>query len=442
MRTVIAFLRAALAGSLLTVLYTNVLYPVLVALLGALRGPESAKRPESAGENKEEAETSLNNSEYELNNSKSIGITAESDGDESDLPSVSLIVAAYNEEDVIAEKIENSLELDYPDEQLELLVFSDASNDATDDIVRSYADEGVELIRVEGRVGKTQCQNVVAEQADGEILVFSDANSMYEPDAIRRLVAEFDDDVGCVVGGLHYENVGDDTGGIPVYRRFERFVQRSESRTGSVVKGNGAIYAVRADEYVPLSADLMSDFGEPLAIRSRGKQVKFAPDAIAREQARDSLDSQRDAENRITTRSWHTLSAFSELLNPAEYGTYSVKLWSRTALLWLTPVALGVAGSSALLLALLEPTGLHLAFAGGFAAFALSVGLTEAAKRRGRTAPLPLQAAHYFALLNYSLVVGLSNFLRGRNIVTWDTDERPEEADASEANAANPQGGT
>ncbi|WP_137286132.1 glycosyltransferase family 2 protein [Halorussus salinisoli] len=416
MSTVITFLRAALAGSILTVLYTNVLYPVAVSLLGLLHGPESEGR---------------------------VGGGPADGGRRSDLPSVSLVVAAYNEEDVIAEKIENSLALDYPDEKLEILVFSDASSDATDDIVRSYADEGVELVRVEGRVGKTECQNVVADRADGEILVFSDANSMYEPDAIRRLVAQFDDDVGCVVGGLHYENVGNNTAAIPIYRRFERFVQRSESRTGSIVKGNGAIYAVRADDYVPLSADLMSDFGEPLAIRSRGKQVKFAPDAVALEQARDDLDSQREAENRITTRSWHTLSEFTELLNPVEYGTYSVKLWSRTALLWLTPVMLGVAGSSALLLALLQPTGLHLLFAGGVAAFAVSVGVTAGAKRAGRTAPLPLQATYYFALLNYSLLVGLSNFLRGRNVVTWDTDERPEETGPTAANATNaadPQG--
>jgi glycosyltransferase involved in cell wall biosynthesis len=344
---------------------------------------------------------------------------------------VSLVIAAYNEEDVIAEKIANSLELDYPDDRLQILVFSDASSDATDDIVRSYADAGVELIRVEGRVGKTQCQNVVAERADGDLLVFSDANSMYEPDAIRRLVARFGDDVGCVVGGLHYETVGDDTGGIPVYRRFERFVQSSESRTGSVVKGNGAIYAVRADEYVPLSPDLMSDFAEPLAIRSRGKQVKFAPDAVANERARSDLADQLAAENRITTRSWHTLSAFRELLNPAEYGLYSVKLWSRTALLWLTPVALGVAGTSSLLLALLSPTGLDLLLAGGTATFALSVGVAAGATRRGWSVPLPLQVAHYFALLNYSLSVGLWNFLRGRNVVTWDTDERQDETEAT-----------
>lgn len=408
MKPLIAFLRAALAGSLATVLYTNVLYPMAVALLGALHGSESG---DVTGNSKAE------------------------DGRDADLPSVSLIIAAYNEEDVIGQKIENSLKLDYPKDELEILVFSDASSDATDDIVRSYANEGVELIRIEGRVGKTECQNVVAERADGDVLVFSDANSMYDPRAVRELVAEFDDDVGCVVGGLRYEQVGSDTGGISVYRQFERFVQRSESRTGSIVKGNGAIYAVRADDYVPLSADLMSDFGEPLAIRSRGKRVKFAPDAVALEQSRADLAAQLEAENRITTRSWHTLAEFAELLDPATYGTYSVKLWSRTVLLWLTPVVLGVGGTTALLLALVQPTGLHLLVAGGFATFALSVGVAAVARRRGRTLPLPLQVTYYFALLNYSLLVGLSNFLRGHNVVTWDTDERPEKTESGAASA-------
>lgn len=410
MSTVTAVLRAALTGSLLTVLYTNILYPVSISILGVLRG----SGPENHSNGR-------------------VGDDQQGEGDDrqrAGLPSVSLVVAAYNEADIIGEKIENSLELDYPDEKLEIIVFSDASSDATDDIVRSYADEGVELIRVEGRVGKTECQNVVADEADGDILVFSDANSMYDPDAIRELVAQFDDDVGCVVGGLHYENAGDNTNGISVYRQFERSVQRSESRTGSIVKGNGAIYAVRSDDYVPLSADLMSDFGEPLAIRSRGKQVKFAPDAVAVEQTRDDLAAQLDAENRITTRSWHTLFEFTELLNPVAYGTYSVKLWSRTVLLWLTPVALCIAGSSTLLLALFQPTGLHLLIAGGFATFALSVGVTARANRAGRTAPFPLQVTYYFALLNYSLLVGLSNFFRGRNIEVWDTDDRPTDASA------------
>ena len=108
-----------------------------------------------------------------------------------DLPTVSLVIAAYNEEEIIAEKIENSLELDYPREKLEIIVFSDASSDDTDRIVESYADQGVRLERIEGRVGKTECQNRVTERVNADIVVFSDADSMYEPQAIKRLVGTF-----------------------------------------------------------------------------------------------------------------------------------------------------------------------------------------------------------------------------------------------------------
>ncbi len=393
MRPIVTLLRSVLVASLTTVAYTLVVYPVSIALAGLVGTSESDD-------------------------------SSESDERRASLPTVSLIVAAYNEEEVIAEKIENSLELEYPSDKLEIIVFSDASSDRTDDIVRSYESAGVELVRVEGRVGKTECQNVVAERADGEILVFSDANSMYEPDAIRALVEEFDDETGCVVGGLHYETTSENTEGIPTYRQFERFIQRAESRISSVVKGNGAIYAVRADDYVPLDPDLVSDFGEPLAIRTTGKQVKFAAGAVAREEARDDLDSQLAAQNRITTRVWHTFGQFTELLNPREYGLYAIQIWSRTVLLWLTPVFLGLAGASVVLLVVVQPSAVHLLFGGGLTAFALSLAGAEVGRRVGTNVPRPLQAVHYFGLLNYSLLVGLTNFLRGRNVVTWETDER------------------
>ena len=121
-----------------------------------------------------------------------------------DRPSVALIIAAYNEEEVIAEKIENSLQLEYPEDELDIVVFSDASDDRTDEIVEEYEDQGVSLVRIEGRVGKTECQNRVADLVDEDILVFSDANSMYEPDAISELVSRFVPEVGCVVGELRY----------------------------------------------------------------------------------------------------------------------------------------------------------------------------------------------------------------------------------------------
>jgi cellulose synthase/poly-beta-1,6-N-acetylglucosamine synthase-like glycosyltransferase len=141
-------------------------------------------------------------------------------------PTVSLIIAAYNEEGVISEKIENSLGLDYPQEKLDIIVFSDASTDRTDEIVKSYADQGVKLLRIEGRKGKTYCQNEAVQITKGEILVFSDANSMYALDAIQKLARHFADErVGCVSGELRYRGGGEAVEGERTYWEYDLYLQ-------------------------------------------------------------------------------------------------------------------------------------------------------------------------------------------------------------------------
>jgi len=338
-----------------------------------------------------------------------------------DLPTVSLIIAAYNEEDVIERKIANSLELDYPDEKLDVVVFSDASSDGTDDVVRSYADRGVTLERIEGRVGKTECQNRVAERVDGEILVFSDANAMYESDAVRRIVSRFTDGVGCVVGELRHTTADDDVAGESVYWRYRRLIKRLESAVGSVVIGNGAIYAVRREDFVPLHPDLTSDFAEPLAIRQRGKSVKYAPDAVAWERTAGSVDVECSRKIRIATRSWHTVREYLGLMNPVEYGFYALALVSNTVLWWSTPLLFGTAFASATALAVATGRSVFALVVLGYAVV-VALGLVgRYLDRREESVPSVFHIPHYFLVGNYSLVVGGLNFVRGQNIVTWET---------------------
>ena len=182
-------------------------------------------------------------------------------------PTVSLIVSAYNEEAVIARRLGNALELDYPRERLEIIVASDGSTDRTDDIVRSFADRGV-LLRSYPRTGKTGVQNLTARTATGEILVFSDANASYRPDAIRKLVRNFaEPDVACVCGQLVYRVAGDAAGDCErSYWDYEKFMKRRESDLSSLIGANGSIYAVRRADYVEIDNDLISDLVEPLAL--------------------------------------------------------------------------------------------------------------------------------------------------------------------------------
>ncbi|KTG11070.1 glycosyl transferase [Haloprofundus marisrubri] len=336
-------------------------------------------------------------------------------------PKVALIIAAYNEEAVIADKLENSLELDYPDEKLDIVVFSDASSDRTDDIVRSYADQGVRLERIEGRVGKTACQNAVAERVDAEVLVFSDANSMYEPDAVRKLVSSMGPEVGCVVGELRLSRETDDVEGESIWWQYTRFIKEYESKLGSVVKGNGAIYAIRSEAYVPLPADAISDFAEPLSIRSEGWRVVYEPDAIAREHTARSVDAELRRKVRITTRSWHTVAQYLHLLNPLRYGFFSVKFASDTVLWWSTPMLSAVAFVALGALVTLTGSFLYLvpfSASVGFLLLGLVGYLLEDGRRK---VPNLFHVPYYFLVGNYSLLVGAWNFVNSRNVVTWET---------------------
>lgn len=342
---------------------------------------------------------------------------------ETTLPSVALVIAAYNEEAVIEEKIENSLELNYPGEKLNIIVFSDASSDQTDAIVRSYADAGIELIRIEGRVGKTECQNRVAAAVDAEVLVFSDANSMYEPDAIRSLVSRFDDGVGCVVGELRYRQTTDGVEGESLYWRYARFIKRLESKIGSVVKGNGAVYAVRREEYVPLPPDTMSDFAEPLTVRVSGAEVKYEPRAVAWEHTAGSIKAEQSRKIRIITRSWYTISRYRSIFNPFEYGWYALQVFTDTVLWWSMPILSLIAFGSATLLAVLTGSLIFAAVTAACVGLLLlgSIGFYLDRLRGADTIPAIFHVPHYFLVVNHSLLVGLWSFFYGKNIISWET---------------------
>src|SRR5438552_11189613 len=162
---------------------------------------------------------------------------------------VTVIITAYNEERVLAAKIENTLALDYPRELLEIIVASDCSNDHTDEIAREFVGQGVRLHRQPERLGKTAAQNAAVEQAHGEIILFSDATSLYQPDAVRAIMPSFaDPSVGCVAGRLEYvDDSGSPVGrGARSYWSYETFLKSHESRVGSLIGASGCLYAGRA----------------------------------------------------------------------------------------------------------------------------------------------------------------------------------------------------
>jgi len=344
-----------------------------------------------------------------------------------ELPSVSLIIAAYNEEEVIAEKIENALSCDYPDEKFEIIVFSDASSDDTDQIVRSYENQGVRLERIEGRVGKTACQNEVVKQVNSDIIVFSDADSMYESSAVRRLVERFGPDTGCVVGELCYDRYNVDA--ESAYRKFEKLIKRYEPQVSSIVGGNGAIYAVERSSYVPLPPDQISDFAEPLAIVRNGKRAEYTPEARAWENTGKTVGAEMSRRIRIATRSWHTLLNYTSLFNPVRYPLFSFQLISHTVLRWLSPVLLFAALILNVVIALFANNIIYKILLFSQGVFYIAAAIGGFLMRFDKPVPKYFYVPYYFVVLNYSLTVALWNVIHSRNIITWETESRTENSD-------------
>lgn len=335
------------------------------------------------------------------------------------IPSVSIVIPAYNEGAEIARTIENKLQLDYPKDCLEILVISDGSTDQTDEIVRAYAAQGVRLIRQDPRQGKTQALNRAAVEAKGEFLVFSDANSLYLPDALRHLTANFaDPEVGYVTGRMIYRNpdgssVGD---GCSAYIRYENRLREAETRLGSVVGVNGGIDAVRRSLYEPMRVDQQPDFVLPLKVVARGYRVVYDPAACLVETALTRSEEEYRMRVRVSLRALHAIWDMRGLMNPIRYGLFAWQFISHKVLRYGAFFLLAVL---LLINAALAPTApiyevglwLQLMFYFGAAS-----GWTLS--RRGKVGGL-LYLPFYFSLLNVASAHAFIRMLFGKRQVLW-----------------------
>jgi cellulose synthase/poly-beta-1,6-N-acetylglucosamine synthase-like glycosyltransferase len=332
---------------------------------------------------------------------------------------VSLVIAAFNEETVIARKLENALALDYPQSRLEIIVASDGSTDRTDEIARSFANRGVVLHRFP-RTGKTGVQNEVTKLAKGEILVFSDANAFYQPDAVRKLVRNFaDPQVACVCGQLIYTVDGEAAGSCErSYWSYEKFMKRRESALSSVIGANGSIYAVRRADYVEIDRDMISDFVEPLALVMRGKRVLYEPEAISMEAASTSFGVEFRRKVRILTRSISGLIYMRALLNPLRYGTFSFQLVMHKLLRFLTPVFLITATFALVALAAMGHYRILFLVTLAATLAALIVGRASAVGRSNRFRQA-CNLLYYWLMVNYALVLAWGNVLKRKRMTFW-----------------------
>ncbi len=318
-------------------------------------------------------------------------------------PAVTVIIAAYNEEPVIARRIENLLSLDYPAEKLHIVVSSDASSDRTEEIALQYP--GVQVIS-NPRGGKVAAQDRAVRQTDGEIVAFSDANCTWSPDALRSLVRSFADPaVAYVCGQLR---ILDAEGGNKegVYWTYEMKQRAAESRLGSVTGGNGSIYALRRSDYVEVDPRFGHDLSFPYLMVQRGRRAVYEPDAHAWEKPTPSNETEYRRKVRMFEHCWLIVlrGKMFRRLGPL----YLLEIVSHRLLRY---------GSGILHLVLLA-TSLALYSQGWFYAVVLAVQLGLLA-----AAAVGVGIARYYTLVTWATLVALVNYLRRGVPATWEVAE-------------------
>jgi cellulose synthase/poly-beta-1,6-N-acetylglucosamine synthase-like glycosyltransferase len=361
------------------IVYTHFGYPLALWVLVRLRGRSAGKK------------------------------TGMADAGAERMPVVSLIVAAYDEEEVIGAKVANALALDYPRERLELIVASDGSADATAERARRA---GADLVLELPRSGKVAAQNAAAERASGEILAFSDANSAWRPDALRRLVAPFaDPKVGYACGQVRFtDQGGDNLEGS--YWRYEMAVREMESALAGVTAGNGAIYAVRHDAYLPLAPSGSHDLSLPFELAKRKLRSLYVPEARAEEKMAPTLEGEFARKRRMMAGIWDIVVG-ERMISPRGYTPlYAFELFSHRLLRYLTPFLHLLAFFANL--ALLGQGGIYVV------TYAIQVLAIVAALLGGSLPRGPFRIARYYAMTTASIAAGLWDRFRHGPPAAWE----------------------
>jgi cellulose synthase/poly-beta-1,6-N-acetylglucosamine synthase-like glycosyltransferase len=334
------------------------------------------------------------------------------------LPSVTVLIPAYNEAQNIAATIQNKLDQDYPRDRLEIIVISDGSTDGTDDIVRQFSSQNVRLIRREPREGKAAALNEAARFARGEILVFSDANSLFAPDAIRRMTESFGDpEVGYVTGNLTYKirSAGITANGCSAYMKYENTLRMLETRTGSIIGVNGGVDSIRRELYRDVPRHLITDFVLPLHVISTRHRVVYDERVHSSEVANSELGQEFRMRVRVSLRALQGITYMRQLCNPFTYPWAAFSLISHKVSRYFCFLFLSIAFATNLML--ISYPG----YAVLFIAQAIAYLLALAGLRKGlpkllrKVTSIPA----YFLMTNAAFTVAAVKFLLGETMATW-----------------------
>jgi cellulose synthase/poly-beta-1,6-N-acetylglucosamine synthase-like glycosyltransferase len=333
--------------------------------------------------------------------------------------SFSLIIAAYNEEDRIREKLENCLALDYAQDLVEIIVASDGSTDATETIVGEFAalDSRISLLRSAGRAGKSGVQNLAASTASAEVLLFTDVETIAQPDLLRRVAAHFADPrIGMVAPVVHFGRAGSAVSqGQGAYWRFELFLRQLESDLGILATCSGSAFAIRRHLFRPIPSQYGDDCITPLDIRLLGYLITQDPEIIVYDEMPHSIEGELRARIRMTARNWAGILSRPRVLNPFRFPVTSWGLISHKFLRWMTPFFLallyfvncGLAFHHRFIYLLVVQTCFYVAAVVGW--------------RRSRSESCEPMFGYPFAfcLANVGFFLGVVKCLRGQRVVAY-----------------------
>lgn len=334
-------------------------------------------------------------------------------------PKVTLIIPAYNEEKVIAAKLENAFLLDYPADKLEILLIIDGCTDRTKEIAAGFGNKRLEVIEQAPRRGKMAALNLVVPQAKGEIVVFTDANSLYEKDALRKLVRNFADKrIGCVCGELKYKNESLVGEGEDLYWKYEKFIKTKESQLQSLLVVNGSIYAIRKELFEPVEETLADDFVIPMVIAKKGYGLVYEPEAITSEKTAANTKEGIKQKSRIIAQGLKASFAIGPTIlssGPLRVFQFIFHKFVR----WLVPVLLAIS-FIANAIAFKYPFYRELFLCQILFYVSAAAGyILEENKIKIRILKIPL----YFCIVNLASAIGLLRFMTGGIKATWEKAE-------------------
>ena len=340
---------------------------------------------------------------------------------EGTLPSLTLIVAAHDEQGVIEEKVRNTLALDYPRALLEVIVACDGCSDATAERARAA---GADLVLELPRGGKIRAQDAAVERARGELVAFSDANSLWQPDAARALAGAFADPrVGYACGQVRFVQAvaGRDGGNQEgVYWRYELAVREMESRLSSITAGNGAIYATRRDTYIVVDPVMGHDLSLPFKMVKRGLRAVYVPSARATEKMVPTIEGEFARKRRMMSHTWPILLR-GGMLSPRGYPPgYAAMIFSHRLLRYALPGLHAVAFAANVALLALSSGGAQILY---LVTLLAQLALLAAAALAGAVRLRPLLIARYYVLTAASPAAGLWDWLRHGTEASWEAAE-------------------